>query len=247
MNPNLLPEPLHAKHERPLPFAQQPRRGVRLPFSGLPAGIAQQLGHSIQRVVLIANNPAITRDLITPLIQPSDLLVFFNTTPHLPLFAHFSNPRLFFFRSIFNNGQHWGIPPQTHQFPELAHLAQQGALSVMYSNYAPNATRFPAPLRAIFSNPATACLVPENPVHCQDYPYKAGEPFFGPSSGFILYRIFLFFKFSLRMSHPLQKTFSMVLLGFNNSPGSQLWDCHDWDFERADMKKHEAHLQRIPA
>lgn len=214
------------------------------PLLAIPKTIRHQLGSSIKRVVLIANNPAISIHLIHRVIKGQDLLVFFNNTQHLPLFAKLPNPHLYFFRSIFNNGLHWGLPPHPNNIPALEKLARNQQLAVAYSSYPPNIKEFPQNLKAVFVNPDRTSLILEKNPAWFDYVYKKEIAYSAPSSGFMLYRLFLQIRQTACL---MENSFQIVLLGYNDSAGSTFWEGHNWEFERIEIQNSPRYVKIIPA
>lgn len=215
----------------------------------IPEKIANQLGKAIKRVVLIANNPAITEDLLSSVIEPSDLLVFFNNASLIPSCIDRKNPLLVVFRAAGDSGNHWGLPPNPSKVSDLNAIAEEGLLSVMYSKNLPDISALPPKLQSVFLNPEASSLFPEKHTAWTDYPVNPENPYAGPSSGFALYRIFLY---SMRTGSFAETTeqkppmFNIALLGFNNTPTSNLLKCHNWDFERSDIEKPSADVKLIP-
>ncbi len=83
----------------------------KLAFDSIPIGIQENLGNQINNVILIANNPNITLEILQENISPNDLLVCFNYSIIFQYHEYFNdNPKLFFFRRRVSNGDFYGLP-----------------------------------------------------------------------------------------------------------------------------------------
>jgi hypothetical protein len=155
----------------------------------IPEIFREKLGKSITRVVLIANNPAITRRLVDDVVKDGDLLVLFNAPAPLDHVAHRPQPKLFFFRAKGATGNHWGLPPLVNRIGEIELLVGTGELALAYSRYPPHRANLPQGILALLDNSRTSMLVPEQHAAWKDYPVRPKIEFSGPSSGFMIYRL----------------------------------------------------------
>jgi hypothetical protein len=212
----------------------------------IPEIFREKLGKSITRVVLIANNPAITRRLVDDVVKDGDLLVLFNAPAPLDHVAHRPQPKLFFFRAKGATGNHWGLPPLVNRIGEIELLVGTGELALAYSRYPPHRANLPQGILALLDNSRTSMLVPEQHAAWKDYPVRPKIEFSGPSSGFMIYRLFAAIRRSAwyQLYRP---RFDLVLLGFNHSPGGYYWEGHAWDFERKAIRNERPHALVIPA
>lgn len=184
-------------------------------FGTLPSELLLRLQQA-QRVVLLANNPAVTASDMDALgLGPRDVVVSFNTCIHASLLSNrwtnvlvhgFNEPDRYFF----------GLPcrpevqallqtPPGHNFTLL--MGCTGAITPL-----PQVgllwARFPLP------------IIDNYPVHRPD-----GKPFAGPTTGFST--LLLFDWLRREGGYP----YELLTLGFSNEAG-KLWRGHAWSYER---------------
>lgn len=233
-------------------------------YQSLPPVIQQALMQQ-QRVVLIANNPSITIETLEQTLQPTDVVVLFNHFIHAEFFASHPLakrlPKLLFFRQIGDSKLHFGMPPRSNHLPAIKQMIKHSALGLLFSNVAyqyPLAADDPSPnddpitsARELTVSSALTQLL-ANPEHCQvlsehhsavaDYPSFADIHSSAPTSGFLLYRVLLAARNSLKreqannQSSALSESLSILMLGFNDEDKTaHFWEGHNWDFERQEL------------
>lgn len=205
---------------------QQPRASDHMALDALPGGhqsVLQALPPALQaclrsaaRVVLVANNPAITEaDFQALNIGVDDVVVSFNTcvksallNPRsVNLFVHgFNAPDAYFF----------GLP----YGPEVQRLFRQ-----------PDARCF----TVLVGCTATICPLADVALYWERIPLPAlwnypvdrpgGKRYVGPSTGFNALVLFDWLR-----GHP-GFDYQLMTLGFSNEAG-KLWGGHAWDYER---------------
>lgn len=168
------------------------------------------------RVVLVANNPAITQaDFLALNIGVNDVVVSFNNCVKAALlnpdsvnvFVHgFNAPDAYFF----------GLPCG----PEVQRLFQQ-----------PNARCF----TVLVGNTAPLCPLPQVALYWERIPLPAlwnypvdrpgGKRYVGPSTGFNVMVLFDWLRGHQGYDYQL------MTLGFSNEAG-KFWSGHAWDYER---------------
>lgn len=165
------------------------------------------------RVILLANNPAITaRDVDALSIGADDVVVSFNTCVKAPLLGGpwtnvlvhgFNEPDRYFF----------GLPC----LPEVQGLLEAGGFTVLMG-----CTGEITPL------PGVSLLWARFPLPVvADYPVLRpdGKPFAGPTTGFSTLLLFDWLRRERGFG------FQLLTLGFSNEAG-KLWRGHAWDYER---------------
>lgn len=170
-----------------------------------------------QRVVLVANNPAIdAADFAALHIGPRDVVVSFNACVKWPLltaesvnvFVHgFNAPDHYFF----------GLPYR----PELQALwaAAPARCFTMLVGVA-------APMSAVPRVTLLRERMPLPPLWNYPLAHANGKRFVGPSSGFNALVLFDWLRRELGLGYQL------LTLGYSNEAG-KLWSGHGWDYERA--------------
>lgn len=229
-------------------------------FLTLPVVIQTALDQA-KRVVLIANNPAVTTTQLEMLLQPDDVLVLFNHFIHADFLANHqlasSLPKLLFFRQIGDSKLHFGLPPRSNHISVVEQMLETAPLGILTSNQpyqfptladdpSPNddpitAQRIldiPSNMQKLLSNPTYHSVLSERHEVVADYPYFTDIHSSAPSSGFLLYRLMLVARAYL---HHIQKTklpLEIVMIGFNdNDKTAHFWHGHNWDFERQEMSR----------
>jgi hypothetical protein len=181
-------------------------------FGSLPDALVARL-HGAPRVILLANNPAVTaRDMDALNIGASDIVVSFNTCvkaqllvgPWTNVLVHgFNEPDRYFF----------GLPCR----PEVQAMLDAGGFTLLMGCTG-EITPLPGVGRlwARFPLPVVA-----------DYPVTRpdGKPFAGPTTGFSTLLLFDWLRRERGFGYQL------LTLGFSNEAG-KLWRGHAWDYER---------------
>jgi len=227
-------------------------------FSTLPVVIQVALEQS-KRVILIANNPAITTTQLESLLQSDDVLVLFNRFIHADFFTNHQSasllPKLLFFRQIGDSKLHFGLPPRSNNLPMMEKMAKTAPLGILTSNQSylfPSLTddpspdddpiinhrvlSVPLPMRELFASPIHCSVLPERHAVVADYPYFVDIHSSAPSSGFLLYRLMLAAREYVHHPHETDLPLELLLIGFNNNDKtSYFWHGHNWAFERQEM------------
>lgn len=184
----------------------------------LPPELRALLGRA-ERVILVANNPAISAgDFEALALGPRDVVVSFNTAVKAELLSTETV-------NVFVHGYHgqdfhfFGLPCRPcitglyAQSPDRCFTLLVGVVNPMSA----------LPRVAIYEDriPLSALL---------DYPRvrPSGKPFAGPSTGFNAMVVF-----DWLLGRP-GYTYELLALGFSNEAGT-LWKGHAWDYERAWM------------
>lgn len=220
-----------------------------------------------QRVVLIANNPAISTEILDSTLQQDDILVLFNHFIQADYFT--SSPlaqpllKLLFFRQIGDSLLHFGLPPRRNNLPAIEQMLKDGKVGFLFGNegyHFPTVEDDPNPdddpiddsvtlvisnllRQAISDDYYTRILNDMHPV-VADYPVYENIHSSAPSSGFLMYRLMLAVQAYLKdlYQHPLE----IVLLGFNHNKSTEyFWHGHNWDFERQEMSNLPDNVTRI--
>ena len=229
-------------------------------FLTLPVVIQTALEQA-KRIVLIANNPAVTMTQLEMLLQPDDVLVLFNHFIHADFFASHqlasSLPKLLFFRQIGDSKLHFGLPPRSNHISIIEQMAETAPLGILTSNQPyqfPSKTDDPSPnddpitaqrilnipsnMQKLLSSTTYHSVLSEHHKVVADYPYFTDIHSSAPSSGFLLYRLMLATRAYL---HHIQKTklpLEIVMIGFNdNDKTTHFWHGHNWNFERQEMSR----------
>ncbi|MGO2279193.1 MULTISPECIES: hypothetical protein [unclassified Psychrobacter] len=229
-------------------------------FLTLPVVIQTALNQA-KRVVIVANNPAVTTTQLEMLLQPNDVLVLFNHFIHADFFASHqlasSLPKLLFFRQIGDSKLHFGLPPRSNHISTIEQMAETAPLGILTSNHSyqfPSLADDPSPdddpitaqrilnvpssMQELLSSPIYHSVLSERHEVVADYPYFNDIHSSAPSSGFLLYRLMLTARAYL---HHIQKTelpLEIVMIGFNdNDKTAHFWHGHNWDFERQEMSR----------
>ena len=229
-------------------------------FLTLPVVIQTALEQA-KRIVLIANNPAVTMTQLEMLLQPDDVLVLFNHFIHADFFASHQLasllPKLLFFRQIGDSKLHFGLPPRSNHILIIEQMAETAPLGILTSNQPyqfPSITDDPSPnddpitaqrilnipsnMQKLLSSTTYHSVLSEHHKVVADYPYFTDIHSSAPSSGFLLYRLMLATRAYL---HHIQKTklpLEIVMIGFNdNDKTTHFWHGHNWNFERQEMSR----------
>ena len=229
-------------------------------FLTLPVVIQTALDQA-KRVVLIANNPAVTTTQLEMLLQPDDVLVLFNHFIHADFFASHqltsSLPKLLFFRQIGDSKLHFGLPPRSNHISVMEQMREVAPLGVLTSNQpyqfptladdpSPNddpitAQRIldiPSNMQKLWSSPTYHSVLSEHHKVVADYPYFTDIHSSAPSSGFLLYRLMLAARAYLHSIQDTKLPLEIVMIGFNdNNKTAHFWHGHNWDFERQEMSR----------
>ena len=227
-------------------------------FLTLPVVIQAALEQS-KRVILIANNPAITTTQLERLLQPDDVLVLFNHFIHADFFANHQGirllPKLLFFRQIGDSKLHFGLPPRSNNFPMMEQMAETAPLGILTSNqfYSfPSLTddpnpdddpivthrvlNVPLPMQELLMSPTHCSVLSERHAVVADYPYFVDIHSSAPSSGFLLYRLMLAAREYVHHTQKIELPLELLLIGFNNNDKTaHFWHGHNWAFERQEM------------
>ncbi|MGZ7457130.1 hypothetical protein ACXPVS_10075 [Pseudomonas sp. Ma2-10] len=189
---------------------------------GLPQALKECL-HGAARVVLVANNPAITRDDFDALnIGTNDVVVSFNKcSPAALLCAHsvnvfvhgFNAPDAFFF----------GLP----YGPDAQRLFQQADGRCFTMLVGCTGAMCPLPRVALYWERIPLPALWNYPV---DRP--GGKRYVGPTTGFNALVLFDWLRRHAGYNYQL------MTLGFSNEAGKR-WGGHAWDYERDWLHKSE--------
>lgn len=185
----------------------------------LPPELRAVLGCA-ERVILVANNPAISaRDFEALALGPRDVVVSFNTAVKAELLSAETV-------NVFVHGYHgqdfhfFGLPCRPC-ITRLFEQSPQRCFSLLVGVVNPMSA---LPRVAIYEDriPLPSLL---------DYPRirPSGKPFAGPSTGFNAMVLFDWLRGRPGYSYEL------LALGFSNEAGT-LWKGHAWDYERAWMQ-----------
>jgi len=229
-------------------------------FLTLPV-VMQTALEQAKRVVLIANNPAVTTTQLEMLLQPDDVLVLFNHFIHAGFFASHqlasSLPKLLFFRQIGDSKLHFGLPPRSNHISTIEQMAETAPLGILTSNQSyqfPSLADDPSPdddpitadrvlnvplsVQAMLLSPIHHSVLSEHHKVVADYPYFTDIHSSAPSSGFLLYRLMLADRAYLHHIQDKKLPLEVVMIGFNdNDKTAHFWHGHNWDFERQEMSR----------
>jgi hypothetical protein len=202
-------------------------RALPATFGELPKALCLRLQNA-ERVILIANNPAISpADLAGLNLKNNDVLVSFNTCAKAALLSGdwtnvlvhgFNEPDRYFF----------GLPCQPVVQQLIDRPGNKGFTLLMGCTGEMSAIPGVGLLWARFPLPVV-----------QGYPqYRPdGKPFAGPSTGFSTMLVFDWLR--REAGYPYQ----LLTVGFSNEAG-KLWRGHAWEYER-DWLQH-AQITRVP-
>ena len=231
---------------------------VKEAFLTLPVVIQTALEQS-KRVVVIANNPAITTAQLERLLQPDDVLVLFNHFIHADFFANHQAisllPKLLFFRQIGDSKLHFGLPPRSNNLSMMEQMAKTAPLGILTSNQSypfPSLTddpnpdddpvvthrvlNVPLPMQELLMSPTYCSVLSERHAVVADYPYFVDIHSSAPSSGFLLYRLMLAAREYVHHTQKTELPLELLLIGFNNNDKTaHFWHGHNWAFERQEM------------
>ena len=229
-------------------------------FLTLPVVIQTALEQA-KRVVLIANNPAVTTTQLEMLLQPDDVLVLFNHFIHDDFFASHqlasSLPKLLFFRQIGDSKLHFGLPPRSNHISVVEQMAETAPLGILTSNQSyqfptladdPSPNDDPITTHRILDIPSSIKKLWLSSIHhsvlserhevVADYPCFTDIHSSAPSSGFLLYRLMLAARAYLQHIQKTKPPLEIVMIGFNdNDKTAHFWHGHNWDFERQEMSR----------
>ena len=229
-------------------------------FLTLPV-VTQTALEQAKRVVLIANNPAVTTAQLEMLLQPDDVLVLFNHFIHDDFFACHqlasSLPKLLFFRQIGDSKLHFGLPPRSNHISVMEQMAETAPLGVLTSNQpyqfptladdpspnddpvtTPRILDIPSSMKKLLSSPTYHSVLSEHHEVVADYPCFTDIHSSAPSSGFLLYRLMLAARAYLHHIQNTKLPLEIVMIGFNdNDKTAHFWHGHNWDFERQEMNR----------
>lgn len=195
----------------------------------LPPFVIASLGREIRGVVLVGNNPHIA-DAGFARIVSSDLVVHFNSAIHVPRLAARSPFHLFVFRSARSSlhapvaDRHFGYPLEFEGHRQELKECQRARVGIVFTEILP-AQEAAEP----------HVLLPEPHPLFETYP-RPDIPTSGPSSGFLLFRLFE----SLRRTNPLdvrRPRFTLKTMGFFDAPDASLWEGHNWEYERRYLER----------
>ncbi|SFB48643.1 hypothetical protein SAMN03159488_04284 [Pseudomonas sp. NFIX10] len=184
-------------------------------LGALPQALKDYLGKAA-RVVLVANNPAITAaDFQALNIGSDDVVVTFNTcvksallTPQsVNVFVHgFNAPDAYFF----------GLPYK----PEVQRLFERPGARCVTMLVGVTGAMSPLPGVVLYRE-----RIPLPPLWNYPVDRPGGKRYVGPSTGFNALVVFDWLR-----THA-GYTYQMMTLGFSNEAG-KLWGGHAWDYER---------------
>lgn len=227
-----------------------------LAFAAMPT-IIQTALLRCQRVVLIANNPSISKDTLDSLLQPSDLPVLFNRFIHADYFATSATarplPKLLFFRQIGDSKLHFGLPPRHNNLPAIEQMVNGAPIGFLFSNISyqfpslqddPSPDDDPiddsvqlaikAPLDAMLTDKMFSRTINEDHQVVADYPHFEDVHSSAPSSGFFIYRVMRAIRHYLAASYDCN--LDIIMVGFNHdSKTDYFWHGHNWTFEREEL------------
>ena len=227
-------------------------------FLTLPLVIQAALQHA-KRVVLIANNPSVTQVQLEKQLHPDDIVVLFNHFIHAEFFANHplasSLPKLLFFRQIGDSNLHFGLPPRSNHISMMRQMAETAPLGILLSN---QSYQFPSPaddprpdddpittdrvltipsrLQELLLDPSHHSVLSDQHSVVADYPTFEDIHSSAPSSGFLLYRLFLAAREYVQHTQQVAQPIELVMVGFNdNDKTAHFWHGHNWAFERQEM------------
>jgi len=226
----------------------------------LPA-VIQTVLEQAKRIVLVANNPAVTTTQLEMLLQPNDILVLFNHFIHAGFFAGHQLarllPKLLFFRQIGDSKLHFGLPPRSNHISTIEQMAETAPLGILTSNQSyqfPSLADDPSPdddpitaqrildipsnMQKLLSSTIHHSVLSEHHKVVADYPYFTDIHSSAPSSGFLLYRLMLAARAYLHNTGETKLPLEIVMIGFNdNDKTAHFWHGHNWNFERQEMSR----------
>lgn len=189
--------------------------GDQAVFGALSQALKDYLGKAV-RVVLVANNPAITAvDFQALNIGSDDVVVTFNTcvksallTPQsVNVFVHgFNAPDAYFF----------GLPYK----PDVQRLFERPDARCVTMLVGVTGTVSPLPGVVLYRE-----RIPLPPLWNYPVDRPGGKRYVGPSTGFNALVVFDWLR-----THA-GYTYQLMTLGFSNEAG-KLWGGHAWDYER---------------
>jgi hypothetical protein len=205
---------------------QRPQADESMALDALPGGDQSVLGvlpqelkaclRKAARVLLVANNPAITRDDFQALnIGADDVVVSFNNCvlaallcpQSVNLFVHgFNAPDAYFF----------GLP----HGPEVQRICQQPEARCFTMLVGCTGAMCPLPQVALYRERIPLPALWNYPV---DRP--GGKRYVGPSTGFNTLVLFDWLR------EHAEYNYQLMTLGFSNEAGKR-WGGHAWDYER---------------
>lgn len=168
-----------------------------------------------RRVILLANNPAITRDHVDALaLGPEDLVVSFNKCRNRTLLRRKLH-NVFIHRHNYRKSGYFGFP-------------YKGWLRLFpWFNARFHSVLLGGEVETLPASHRKASFLPlKQPFPAlEGYPYERLPSRGGPSTGFYA---LAFFDYVKRLK---QADYEIILVGFSDEGGS-FWDGHAWDFER---------------
>lgn len=211
----------HPEVDEPMALDALPG-GDQSVLDGLPQDLKERL-RKAPRVLLVANNPAITRDDFQALsVGVDDVVVSFNKCLVAPLLCPqsvnvlvhgFNAPDAYFF----------GLP----HGPEVQRLFSQAEGRCFTLLVGCTEAMCPLPQVALYRE-----RIPLPPLW--NYPVERpdGKRYVGPTTGFNALVVFDWLR-----GHP-QFNYQLMTLGFSNEAGKR-WSGHAWDYERDWLQKSD--------
>lgn len=219
---------LRKKYEK----TQVLRRETVITARGMPDNIRESLGRSIYRVILIANNKAITS--ISPIVDsitPSDLIVQYNGCQYYEAFKRSECWKLFVFRADGHTDVNFGFSKKITRFSHLREGESTcNRIAVLFIDNVPNTNKAPRGLENILKESRACSFVDTSAKIFESYPTPRGIDFAGPSTGFVTLLLFLQAREDLQRAGA--REFEIVLCRFGDACDGEFWDGHNWAHER---------------
>lgn len=193
----------------------------------LPETVVEELGRTLKRVILVANNRLLEEDKLLAAISKDSLAVQFNQCVHFPVLQQVDCAKLFAFRALGNGNDGYG--PNVGAFSDLPAGGVGNRVSVLFVDNMPLQTSAPPALRTVALNPHAVGFGRTTTRIFSEYP-RAEIKFAGPSTGFAV------LLWMLEEQKRLAKNgagFEIALIGFENTSTDPRWRGHNWEYERA--------------
>lgn len=203
-------------------------------YHSLPYGLASKLGNKIKNVYILANNKNIPTELLMNHIKTNDLVIGMNNSVLYDFIPYLNKQHLMiFFQSAKDTGNHHGLPIKS-KYIALQKTIFSNNNFIMFDEYFP--TFFIE--NNINLHRHNYAQIHEESNLFFTYPKSSPDiysPFSFPSSG---YMIFLYFYYSyLYLKDHNKPTFTLNLVGFENTQGGSFSKAHNWNYERQQVEK----------
>lgn len=221
-------------------------------FSAFPVKIQEKLGSSITDVILVANNNAITLEVLENNIDNNTLVVCFNHNVFLPFYKYFpQNSKLLFFRKENHlNHNFLGLigSMMVTDPDDLFKLMQQDNSYFLFNEHKPHSLDMPEEIYKKIYNPMYSSVISQ--FH-RIFHYLLPPSFYfqrenlTPSSGFMVLRYLYYTRLYLYSIG--RQSFNIKLLGFNFKKDSYYptYGPHNWDYERSQLEDLPSSITRV--